>query len=1003
MGLLSWGSSKQAKGAKDKSHVQQEPSPVAPMDTHVAPHSPLGAAHHDVMGEPELVERDPFPELTKILKKKEEECDSSLSQLAGKMPDPILADLKYAKFTIAGFPGEKHAIFIPDHIQISPAIFEDLCLALRQEIPSMMLTGVSALTHPSEMTTPQLRDCPGFEQLMSEAKSNLGIGESEGQSLCPCGHLPDESAEERIPMKGYDSESERATRKALEDFANKVLEKKVTTLVSGIASACHQTNAWTFRGPHVSNFDLFLQRCLENNETDVFNVVAAHMQDKSYMESKLGRDLLKQLFQSSEAMSPKTVDEYDPICLSGDLWCSRKNPANMEFRENGFDYWSFNTCDDAARVHHPIAQWPWPWADLFLLFYRAETRSNSGDADWDFHTDKRLDRDAVPLQVDQLAPPGYVFIGGSVSTKKKLLQVMQVVRPTVLIDNTPDVAKQMSLFLNIVKRALVGDKAACKPYLLDGSRGYAMSAPTVMELLQALSPSKILKQVEKNFDTSGMDAVARLTLSDVVGMLDLVKHRPQVFRETFCVVDPLRDCSDQVVSQLSSAFCSSHTGTSDSTSNPVNRTLILKGWRLHSKLTRSANHLMKLATGMEVLVELVMFIATVISVVMISLRLEQDRVKESVLSGYMPHHIQMDQAFPYSDTLVFLGVFMPVFPISAGILLTLQSHFQFTQKWGNVNLAASQVVSEIYQFLGNSGGYCGTASVNRQRFLKRLQDVVKNLSMSGTREDDFLQGDDEAGEAFSTDPDALLNHINLALYGIHAPGWLRRKAQRVWYWAGAELLEEGRPAPLTAQDQHMDLTSPMTADMYMEMRVAPLTKYYNNWAKANSSIRMQLNIVVFLCLGIGSGLAAFGISLWIPVTVGGATFMTALSRWLSPPEFLTAVNNALTILNNLDLRWHGSSLKEQRSDHMRRRLIQEAEKAVLGVSTTLSRAPLLPEEDDDMLDNEGDRDDIQYKQHRALSGSTTPGLTGWSQSQSRQRSTSNTPRSSYHNSGGAWM
>merc|ERR1712232_1186729 len=101
-------------------------------------------------------------------------------------------------------------------------------------------------------------------------------------------------------------------------------------------------------------------------------------------------------------------------------------------------------------------------------------------------------------------------------------------------------------------------------------------------------------------------------------------------------------------------------------------------------------------------------------------------------------------------------------------------------------------------------------------------------------------------------------------------------------------------------------------------------------------------------------------------------------------------------------RWHGSSLKEQRSDQMRRRLIQEAEKAVLGVSTTLSRAPLLPEEDEELPDNEGDRDDVHYKSSRAVSGSTTPGLIAWSQSHSRQRSTSNTPRS-YRNSGGAWM
>merc|ERR1740138_376029 len=71
------------------------------------------------------------------------------------------------------------------------------------------------------------------------------------------------------------------------------------------------------------------------------------------------------------------------------------------------------------------------------------------------------------------------------------------------------------------------------------------------------------------------------------------------------------------------------------------------------------------------------------------------------------------------------------------------------------------------------------------------------------------------------------------------------------------------------------------------------------------------------------------------------TFLTSLLHWLAPPESITAVNNALTKLNNLDLRWHGSSLKEQRSDGMKNRVITITERIVLVVATSTSQAPIL--------------------------------------------------------------
>merc|ERR1719356_925533 len=50
-----------------------------------------------------------------------------------------LAAFRYTKFTLEGFPGEKHAVFISDRLAINAETFECICEALGREPPSMTL------------------------------------------------------------------------------------------------------------------------------------------------------------------------------------------------------------------------------------------------------------------------------------------------------------------------------------------------------------------------------------------------------------------------------------------------------------------------------------------------------------------------------------------------------------------------------------------------------------------------------------------------------------------------------------------------------------------------------------------------------------------------------------------------------------------------------------------------------------------------------------------------
>jgi hypothetical protein len=741
------------------------------------------------------------------------------------------------------------------------------------------------------------------------------------------------------------------------------MEKKICMAVNGIANAAFQTNAWTFTGPRISSFEVFLQRCIENGTTEVLRTVAAHMQDRAYMESKLSRNLMKQLFDSSEEMSPEAVEVFEPLTLPGDLWHPDKNTMHAEFREHGWDYWSFDACEQESSRGHPLLQWPWPWADLFFLFYRessdAASASCSGrgvEVDWSFMTEKRLDRDAIPFQPELLAPPGYVCIAGGPAVKKKLLQVVQLVRPVVLIDNTPGVAKQMSAFLAVTRSILQGNSQACRHFLRDGAK--LPASPTALELLRDLSPGKVLKYIEREFPSSSLERHAELTLSDIVGIIDLIKLRPQAFKETISVVDPLSDGLDIIIPRLSSSFSSSCIGPMDMSVSPANGQLVLKGWRMHRKLVQSMLKLRQFAASMEMAIVVIMFLSCVLAVIMVYLHLERDRIEAAMLLGSAPQtsiEDAMSGAFPV-EIVAILRVWMLVLPVFAGSLMTLKTHFNFFQKWAHLHFASGQVVSEIYQFLGSVGRYSNQATQSR-RFLKRLQDITKTLSMLGIREEEWHTGGDDNGKVdFAADSEALQQHINSSVYGISPPTWLslkRRELCCLCGWGSERAVEDGR---FVSQEHLQDLTAPLSADAYMEIRAEPLMRYYKAVSNSSARLRSEMNVGIFLCLGVSSVLAAFSFALWIPVIVVASLCLIILVSSLTPLESLTAVNNAWTALHDLDQQWHSLRVSEQRSEATKRRVILRTEKITLALAAAISRAPTMPDDEE-----EGEEDDRDTK------------------------------------------
>jgi hypothetical protein len=76
-------------------------------------------------------------------------------------------------------------------------------------------------------------------RFFNQAKSGLGLNNS------------DMSPEQR-------RRQENKRGKMLEDFANRIMERRTGGMVAGIANAAQQSNAWIFTGPSTTSFEVFL-------------------------------------------------------------------------------------------------------------------------------------------------------------------------------------------------------------------------------------------------------------------------------------------------------------------------------------------------------------------------------------------------------------------------------------------------------------------------------------------------------------------------------------------------------------------------------------------------------------------------------------------------------------------------------------------------------------------------------------------------------------------------
>merc|ERR1711957_324974 len=110
-------------------------------------------------------------------------------------------------------------------------------------------------------------------------------------------------------------------------------------------------------------FDVLLSEA----KTQLFTLVCAHSQDAAF-SSKEGKSLMNMIFESAVPL-PKANLDLPPVELPNKFWKQHKDHPNAEFKDNGWDYWSFDSLQNAKAKDHPLGGLP-AAGSLYLLFYK---------------------------------------------------------------------------------------------------------------------------------------------------------------------------------------------------------------------------------------------------------------------------------------------------------------------------------------------------------------------------------------------------------------------------------------------------------------------------------------------------------------------------------------------------------------------------------------------------------------------------------------------------------
>ena len=423
--------------------------------------------------------------------------------------------------------------------------------------------------------------------------------------------------------------------------------------------------------------------------------------------------------------------------------------------------------------------------------------------------------------------------------------------------------------------------------------------------------------------------VARpLVTLPLIAHSQLMQRAPMLFQKTIVVVDLVKDSAEDVLSTVTGAFASSSTGVPELGIGDAETAVVYNAWKRHMVLHANCVELKRWG-NLTFITLLILGVAT------------------ATLSTLYANATDMN----FNDEIRgYINMFIIILPILAAFVGQVITRQRYAEKWKICDMAASLIVSEIYQFRASTGPYGQSASVaiaeddgddkgngndaskKRILFVKRVQGVFARVMESDVGKSGALVYGDILREDTSDGVESkfhkkLKRHVEENLIFTRDAPRKRDKAikgKNAKITSMASMIDKkGKLGQQNAIDKD-DFISPLTIETYVEFRAKPITLAYERQTPHISDKLSALEITVFILTSAGAVLAVPGINLgsWVAISVAMSTAVTSYIEYFQLRIERDTRNNSLSDFQNLMTWWESLSIIDKRTK-------QSKEKALL--------------------------------------------------------------------------
>eukprot|EP00747_Dinoflagellata_sp_TGD_P144093 gnl/TRDRNA2_/TRDRNA2_176458_c0_seq3.p1 gnl/TRDRNA2_/TRDRNA2_176458_c0~~gnl/TRDRNA2_/TRDRNA2_176458_c0_seq3.p1 ORF type:complete len:901 (-),score=157.19 gnl/TRDRNA2_/TRDRNA2_176458_c0_seq3:112-2814(-) len=849
--------------------------------------------------------------------------------------------LTYAKFTMAGWTGPKHVVFVPDSMTFDKAALEKVVDALKWTFPNLLIGSASSTMVPSELWTDK--------ELSSKCLKKLR----------ECG-LQDEQ---------------------VNDMMKECLVQKIKAIINAVLSAAEQTGSWSIHDGIPTTADILTQSCVRQGSlgTKLVNFFDARPSSTMAMCRPESWSMIKQLYDASKPISQEVVEGFvDPVVLESELLAAVKSFTDKtqwpgHFYKNG-------STPLPIEKRAVISQWLMADADLFFLkIPGAGLPESIGPISPD---PANCESNDWAIDFNLLGAYGLFVVGGrGSSAKDQILNSFVAGSPCVIVNLSGGVANSSAQLILAIKGLINRDEKLIRKLSGDDkkkekARPGSYEDLSLNQIFSMVNAGLLLQHVDKKAGRMPGEK-GMFTVAEVATVIDMAKARYKYFIETVKVVDPLKDSPEDCLERLSACFSSTYTGVLELGASAAQVDVVVEAWRMHRLFTAKAASLRSNATVLTYLCALASFIAIVISIFIEEMKecLDSDLHTMAIcrLAGYLCAGSHATLA-KYNKYMKWAIVFIPI--VSA-LFSTVGSYFMFLENWAIIKLKCAQLVRDIYLFRAGIGPYSteqpapteggeeenvspsAMKTMIRKKFVTQITEIFHSVMSTGLKDDTVTENQQPLTK------EDLPDYVMASLYGDSRPrlsifamccgcsGPSRNRGQRVA--PGGALGPESTPltAPgdlesnvteeefegVDAEDDWVgdmdDFVSSITAEVYYDTRVAPLTAQYSKNTPLLSSQQQVGNMIIFLCGFIASMLGAFDHSSLIPIVVGFSSMLTVLMGYHHIRQELGASNVALTTLRRKQVEWAASSNVDRRTPMFKYDLVMTVEEQALAVTQAI--------------------------------------------------------------------